>query len=176
MLAVCGAEGIHYVAVSVGSELLCELLLAGLHCLLGLFVCRILLVDSDRLALLLRIVAEVLEHKHLARLEGSGCLGSVCTVRGELYRSTESGAYGVNYLAEAELRLYLALRLAHVAHHDEGTALLEYEFEGWESTLDAGVVGNLAVLKRNVEIYTHDCLFAGEIVSTDVSHSICFKI
>ena len=168
MLAVCGAEGIHHIAVSIGSELLCELLLLLLHFLLCSLVCRIFLVDSDRLALLFRIVAEVLEKEYLARLEGCNLCVSVGAVRCELHlRYTESGCNSLPDLAKAELRLNLSLRFSHMAHNDERTTLLKDELEGRDSSADAGVVGNLSVLNRDIEVNSNDGLLASEVVVSD---------
>ena len=100
MLAVCGAECIHYPAVSIRSEFLGEVLLSGLHFLLCSLVCRIILFDSYRLAFLLRIVTEVLKKKHLTRLESRSLLVSSLAIRSELYRNTELLAHCVNYLRE----------------------------------------------------------------------------
>ena len=165
MLAVSGTEGIHYVAVGVRSELLSEYLLLLLHILLGSFVSWIGLLDAYWLAFLFGIVAEVLEEEHLTWLQSSSLGIGLSAVGSELnLRYTESSSNCLLDLTKAEFWLHLSLGLAHVAHDDESTTLLKNEFEGRNSTANTGVVSNLTVLKRYIEIYTYDGLFASEII------------
>ena len=89
VLAVSCSECVHYVAVSVRSELLGKLLLAALHFLLCSVILGCALLYAYRLAFLLRIEAEVLQKKCLARLEGSSLLRSVAAILGELHLYAE---------------------------------------------------------------------------------------
>ena len=101
MLAVSSTECVHYVAVSIRSELLCEVLLLALHFLLSSLVSRILLVDTYWLTLLFRIVTKVLEKKHLTWLQCSSLSISSSTIRSELnFRNTESSSNCVLDLTE----------------------------------------------------------------------------
>ena len=168
MFAVSCSESVHHPAVSIGSEFLGELFLGSLHGLLGSLVCRILLVDSDRLAFLLRIETEILEKKSLARLKSCSKLVCLLAVRSELYRNAEFLAHCINYLGQGKFRLDLSFRLAHVGHDDEGTALLKNEFEGRKCSANTSVVCDFAVLDRDVEIDSHNGLLAIKIVSVNV--------
>jgi hypothetical protein len=50
-----------------------------------------------------------------------------------------------------------------VAHHDQGTAVRQYFFQGRDGRGNAAVVGNLkGCIQRNVEIYADEGLAAGK--------------
>ena len=168
VFAVSCTESIHYPAVSVRSKFLGKLFLRSLHCLLSLFISRILLVDSYRLAFLFRIETEVLEKKHLTRFEGCSLLVSLLAVRSELYRNAEFLAYCINYLRKRKFRFNFSLRFAHVGHDDKRTTFLKNEFKCRERTTDTGVICNLAILDRNVEIHSHDSFLTFEVVRLNV--------
>ncbi len=119
MSPVCCSECVVDVAVSVGSELLDELLLAFLYGSLGCFLLLVgsVLCESAGFAFLLSVEAEVLKEESLARLEG-GCL-CVCllAVLSELYGYSELLGYVVNYMLEGELGVN-SLRASEVGHND----------------------------------------------------------
>ena len=73
MGAVSRAERIVDVAVCIGSQGLHELLLAGLHGSLGLFLLFLgsILGQAAGFAFLLGVETQVLEQERLARLQGS---------------------------------------------------------------------------------------------------------
>ena len=130
MFAVCRTESVHHVAVSVRCEHLSELFLARLHLFLSRLISRVFFLDSYRFAFLFRIETQVLEQQYLARFEGSSLCLSFCAVLSELNGTTERSSYGIYDLAEAVLSLYFTFRLAHVAHDDQCTALVEDVLEG----------------------------------------------
>ena len=164
VLAVSSTEGVHHVAVGVRSELLGELLLAALHFLLCSVELRCALFYAYWLAFLLRIEAEVLKQKSLARLQSGSLLRSVATVLCELNLNAESLRHVRNDLAQRELHVHLALWLAHVRHHDESATVGEHLLQCGEGTTDTGVVGYVSVLVQwHVEVNAYDCLFAGKV-------------
>ena len=130
MFAVSGTESVHYIAVSVAGQYLSELFLTRLHLFLCRLVSRIFFLDTYRFAFLFRIETQVLEQQYLARFEGSSLCLSFCAVLSELNGTTERSSYGIYNLAEAVLSLYFTFRLAHVAHDDQCTALVEDVLEG----------------------------------------------
>ena len=56
-----------------------------------------------------------------------------------------------------------------------GATFLKDELEGWDCTTDAGVVSDDSVLDWHVEIYAHDCLFAGKVVLIDCHSCLLFS-
>ena len=169
------AECIHYPTVSIRSELLCELLLTLLHFLLCSVVTRISLVDTYWLTFLFWIVAKVLKQQNLTSLQSSSLCVSLCAVRSKLNLcNTKSLSNSVLNLTERQLWLYLALWLTHVRHDDEGTTLLKNELKSWNCTTDTGVIGNLTILKRHIEVNTYNSLLTCEIVIVNVHFFIDF--
>ena len=167
---VSGTESVVDVAVSVGSELFHELLLACLHGLLGLsllLVCRIG-GESSRLAFLLSVETQVLKHQDLTRLEGRSLLVSLLAVVGELDRNAETLRDVSENMLEGELRIN-SLRTSEVGHKNEGTTLGEHFLECRESRADTGVVCDVEILiERNVEIHSDNCLLTFEVVGVNV--------
>ena len=165
MLAVSGTEGVHHIAVCVGSKDFGEIFLACLHLFLGCLVSGVFFLDAYRFALLFRIEAKVLQHQYLARFERSGFVLSLCAILCKLNRTAERSADSVYNLAEAELSLHFAFRLAHVAHDDERTAIVQNVLERRKRTADTGVISNLTVfIEWHIEIHTNNRLLAGEFV------------
>ena len=168
--AVSGTESVVDVAVGIGSEMLHELLLAGLDGSLG---CGLLLVgsvlcESAGLALLLCIVTEILEQQDLARLEGGGLCVGLHAIVSELHRNAKALGHAGHDVLEGELGVHL-LGTSQVGHDDEGTTFCEHLLEGRHGPADAGVVGDLEILvQRNVEIYADDGFLAGKIVRINV--------
>ena len=107
-------EGVHHVAVSVRSQCLGKLLLAGLHGLLSLVVCRISLVDTYGLTLFLGIETEVLEQQSLTHLQSLGSISSLSAVGSESYGNTESLLNSLADLTQRELWINLTFGLTHV--------------------------------------------------------------
>ena len=168
--AVGRAESVVDVAVSVGSEGLDKVLLAGFHDSLGglLLLVGSVLRESAGLAFLLGVEAEILEQQGLARLEGGHFGLGLLAVGGELHRSAEALGHMIHDMLEGELVGH-ALRTAEVGHDDEGAATGEHFLEGRHGPADAGVVRNFELLvEGNVEVHAHDRLLAGEIVGIDV--------
>ena len=85
VLTVSGAEGVVHIDVGIAGELLGEVLLTGLHLLLGLVVFGRTFLHADGLAFLLRIEAEVLEQQGLTRLQGCSLSVGLGAVGGELH-------------------------------------------------------------------------------------------
>ena len=100
MLAVGRTESIVYIYVGIGGELLGKVFLAVLHLRLGSIVFWRAFFNTDRLAFLFWIVAEILEQKCLSALQCCGlCIGVAC-VLGELDLNAESIAYVLDNLAQ----------------------------------------------------------------------------
>ena len=78
-------------------------------------------------------------------------------------------------MLEGELRIN-SLWTSEVGHKNEGTTLGEHFLERRESRADAGVVRDVEILiERNVEVHSHDSLFAFEIVGVNVLlHNLLF--
>ena len=55
-----------------------------------------------------------------------------------------------------------------MGHDDEGTAFFKNEFECRKSTADTGVICNLSVLDRNVEVHSHNSFLTFEVVRINV--------
>ncbi len=169
VLAVSRPEGVHHVAVGVGGKGLSELLLPLLHLLLRVVVGGVGLVYAHGLALLLGVEAEVLQQQSLSRLQCCCLRGSLGAVGGERHGSAKSLSYSVLNLPEGHLGVHLAFRLAHVAHDDECSPLLEDVPKRWHRALDACVVGDVPVLvEGHVEVNPHDGPLALEVVVFDV--------
>ena len=170
-----GTEGVHDVAVSIAGEGLGELLLRGLHGLLGILVGGVGLVDANGLAFLLGIEAEVLKQQGLTHLQGLGSVGSLGAVVSEGNGHAESLLDSLADLSERFLLVDLSLGLTHVRHDDHSAAVGQDLLQRGQSTADAGVVRNLTILVQgHVEVNAHDCLLTGKVHFVD-SHKIsCF--
>ena len=167
------AEGIHYVAVGIRSQRLGKLLLALLHGLLGLLVGGVFLVNAYGLAFLLGIVTQVLQQQGLAHLQCLGSILSLSTVGSECHGHTQCLGHCILNLAQRELRVYLTLGLAHMAHDDDGTAVGQNLLQCGQRTADAGVVRNLTVLVQgHIEIDPDNCLLTGKVVLIDCHNRI----
>ena len=171
------AESVVDVAVSVGSQLLHEFLLACLDSLLslGLLLIGSIGGESSRLAFLLSVETQVLKHQNLTWLERGGLFVSLLAVVGELDRNSEAlGDVGEN-MFEGELRVN-SLRTSEMGHEDEGATFGKHFLERRESRADAGVISDVEVfIERNVEVHSHDSLFAFEIVGVNVLlHNLLF--
>ena len=130
------------------------------------------MANSFWLAFLFGIVAQVLEHKRLAHLQGLGSVLSLSAVGSKADGAAERLLYGSTNLAEGELGVHLAFGLAHVAHDDGSATVGDNLLQGGECTADAGVVSNLTVLVQgHVEVNAHDCLLTGKVVLRD-SHNV----
>ena len=165
---MCGAEGIHHIVVGIRSQSLGILLLTHLHFFLCLVVSRIFLVDAHGLALFFGIEAEVFEQEHLAGLECSGSFLCFCAVGSEGHGSIECSSDSFFDLSERQFGIYLAFRLAHVAHDDECTAIGKNLLECGERTADARVIGDVTVLvEGHIEVHTYDGFPACEVASID---------
>ena len=168
VLAVCGTEGVHHIAVSIAGESLGELLLAGLHGLLSLVVLGSTLLNTYGLAFFLRIEAQVLEQQSLTHLQGSSLLLSLSAVGSEGYGNTKGLGHSVLDLTKRELRVHLSFGLTHVAHDDESTTVGQHLLQGGQSAANAGVVRDLTILiEGHVEVNAHDCLLSGKIKFVD---------
>ena len=176
---VSGAESVVDVAVSIAGELGGERLLAFLHGLLGccLFFVGGVFRESAGFAFLFSVVAEILEQKGLAGLEGGGKFIGLLAVGSKLHRHAEALGHMVHDVAQGELGIHF-LGPSEVAHDDHGASLFEDLLESGHCADDAGVVGDFEVfVERNVEVYADDGLLSGKIVSVDVLHNImmiCF--
>ena len=156
-----GAESVIDIDVSVACQLLCKLLLTLLHGFLGLVKLGCALLDTDGLALFFRIETQVLEQQGLAGVQRSSFLLSVAAVRSELHINAQSLRDLAYDLLQAELRVALALGLAHVAHHDYCTAVGQNLLQCGQGTANAGVVCHIAILIQwHIEIYTNNGLLA----------------
>ena len=164
VLAVSSTEGIHDVAVSVRSERLGKLLLAGLHSLLSLVVSRIFLIDANGLTLFLRIETQVLEQQSLTHLQSLSSISSLSAVGSESNGNTQSLLYSLTDLTQRLLGVNLSFGLTHVRHDDDSTTISQNLLQGGQSTADTGVVSNLTILVQGyVEVYTYDCLLTGKV-------------
>ena len=118
VLAVSSAEGIVDIHISIACERLGELFLACFHCLLGLIVSGISLVDAHGLTFFLGIETEVLQEESFAARQGSGSLSSLSAVRSEGHVAAQSGSHGVLDLRKRHFGVNLAFGLTHVRHND----------------------------------------------------------
>ena len=120
-------------------------------------------------AFLLRIETEVLEQQYLTRFECGSLSLRLCAVLSELNGTTERSSHSVLDLTEAELSLHFAFRLAHVAHDDERTTLVEDVLERRQRTADTGVVGDFTILVQgHIEVHADNRLLAGEFKIFDL--------
>ena len=164
MLAVSSTKGIHYVAVCITGQCLGKLFLAGFHGLLGIVVGWVVFLNTHGFAFLLRIETEVLKQQHLTGLQGIGSLLGFGAVGGKLHFCAQGSGHGVDNLTERELGIHFSLGFSHMRHDDKGTTVSKNLLQGRESTADAGVVSDFAILIQwHIEIHTYNCLFAGKV-------------
>ncbi len=138
------AEGIVDVDVGIGRQRLRELGVVGL---------------------LLGVEAQVLEQDRLARLEaGDGVDGADAErVAGHAHGSAQQVRQAQRDRTQAEGVVDLALRPTEMAGQDDDGAAIEEVGDGRHAGPDAGVVDDLAVLERDVEIDPDEDLLAGRI-------------
>ena len=161
-------ECVHNIYISVRSQLLSKFLLAFLHSLLCLVVFWSALLNTYRLAFLFWIETKVLKQQSLTWLKSCSRLRSISAVVSELNLYTKALRNLSNNLRKRELWINLTLRLTHVAHHDDCTAISQNLLKSREGTTDTGVVGYITILVQwNVKIYTNDCLLAGKVKLID---------
>ena len=147
---MAAAEGVVHVCVRQRGQLLGEL-----RHVLGLFLAETGVLEQDNVAVvhgshsslcvLAHDVVVVCEHNGLAQLCAQGsCNGS-----------------------QAELCLRAVLGLAQVAAQDDLCAILEQLLDGGQSCVDAVLVGDDAVLHRDVEVAADQNLLAAVILVVD---------
>ena len=162
MCPVCRTECVVDIAVRIGSELLHEFLLAFLY---GSLCGLLLLVGSifgkaPRLAFLLRIETEILQHEHFTRLERSHLLVGGHAVVGELHRNPEQFLYPAEDMLERKF-LCNSLWTAEVRHNDEGTPFVKHLLQCRDGSPDPGVVRDFEFfIERNIEIHPYDGFLA----------------
>ncbi len=160
-----GAEGVVHIDVAVGRELFGELPLLLLESLLGGLERRLVLaVLLLALGLLLLVVARVLEHEHVAVLEG----GHFGVGRGAVGREGDGPAELFGERVRDDLHRgvggdALFVGTAHVGHEDQLAAVFDHVFDRRQGADDAGVVLDLAFLDRNVEIDAHQDALALDV-------------
>ena len=168
VLTVSSTECIVNINISIRSELSSKLLLRLLHSLLSLVVLRSALLNIYWLTFLFWIVTEVFKQQHFAWLESSSLVSSLCAIRSKLNVNAESLADSRNNLLEGELRIYLALWLAHVAHHDKSTTISENLLQSRKSTADTSVISYITILIQwNIEVHANNCLVTGKVELID---------
>ncbi len=168
VFAVGCSECVVDIYVGIACKGLGKLLLAFFHLFFCCFVDGIGLFDAGGLAFFFGVEAEVFEEQHFAGLECLGCIGGFSAVVGKLHFAAESLGYIALDLREGEFGVDLTFGLAHVAHDDEASSVVEYLVECGEGSTDTGVVSNVAVLvKGNVEVNTYDGFFAVEVKTVD---------
>ena len=98
--AVSGAEGIVHIYVSIAGQGLGKLGLACLHLLLGGIIVGIILLDTNGLAFLLGVEAQVLEQEHLTGLQLIGLSLGIGTILSKLHRGAQRSGYSTGNLAQ----------------------------------------------------------------------------
>ena len=143
---MAGAERIIHIAIRQRGQLLGEIL-----DVLGLFLAE----------------AGVLEQHHVAVLHrGDGGLRVLADngiVIREHDRLAQILAQARRHRREGELRLRAVLRLAEMAAQDDPAAVRDQLLDRRQRGHDALVVGDLAILHRNIEIAAHKHFFAGDL-------------
>ena len=147
---MAGAERVVHIAIRQRGQLLGEIL-----DVLGLFLAE----------------AGVLEQHHVAVLHrGDGGLRVLADngiVIREHDRLAQILAQARRHRREGELRLRAVLRLAEMAAQDDLAAVRDQLLDRRQRGHDALVVGDLAILHRNIEIAAHKHFLAGDL---DVVH------
>ena len=168
-----GTERIHHIAISIRSEGLSKLLLAGFHSFFSFIISRIFFIDTYRLTFFLSIETEVLKHEHFAHLERISHLFSLSAIRSKFYfLYAQSSSYSILNLSQAVFSIHLAFGFTHMAHDNERTTFIEDMLQGRYCTANTGVIGNFTILIEGyIEVHADNCLFSGKFVIVD-SHNI----
>ena len=138
MCSVCAAECIHNEYVSDGSQILAEV-----FNVLGLFLAETSVLQNDDLAVLHCVNSSSygIIYYNIGRNEGNLC--------GNQLSQTGSSSL------QGELILRTILRLAQMRAQNYLCALRNQLVDGRECSLNTIVVGDHAVLHRNVEVHTN---------------------
>jgi len=104
--------------------------------------------------LLLRVEAEVLQQEHVPRPElvDRGHHARAQCVTGHPHRTAEQLAEPVSDRLQAQRVVHLSLRPAQVAGQDHAGPLLQQVDQRGQTGADARVIGDLAIVQRDVEI------------------------
>ena len=176
VLAMGGAKGIVDIDIGVGGKLLGKLLLTILHLGLSLVILRGALLDTNGLTLLLGIETEVLQQQRLATLEGSHLGVGLAGILGKFHVHAEGVADVLDNLTQGELGIDLALRFAHVAHHNQRATIGENLLQRRQRATNAGVIRNMAILVQwHIEVDADNSFVSCEIEIVDVHRSKFFK-
>ena len=148
MRAVGCAEGVVDVHVRIARQGLRELGIVGL---------------------LLGVEAQVLEHDHLPRLEARERVDRAAPERvaGDRHLHPQQLAEPLRRRAQAVGVVDLAAGAAEVAGEDDDRALVAQVADRGHRRPDAGVVGDLPVRKRHVEVHAHEDALAGGVQVAD---------
>ena len=148
MGAVGGAEGVVDVDLGAAGEGLGE---AGLVGFLG------------------GVKAGVFQQQHLAGLQGGAQGGDFLAdaIRGEHHHLAEDFAEQRRGRGQRELRIGPALRPAEVGAEDQLRTAGEQMLDRRNRALDAGVIGDDAVLERDIEVHTHEDFLAVDVEVAD---------
>ena len=143
---MCGTKCIVDIDVSQTGKLLRE----------GLFVFGFFFSEAD-----------IFQQDDIARMHCEGqCLcifADHFLVLRQLDRLTEQLAQSGSDRSQREFFLVFTLRSAQVGAEDDLCLMVDQVLDGWQSSHDALVVGNHAVLERNVKVAAHQHTFAGYI-------------
>ena len=142
---MAGAERVVHIAIRQRGQLLGEIL-----DVLGLFLAEAGVLEQHHVAVLhrgnggLRVLADdsvvIREHNRLAQVLGQA----------------------LRHRREGELRFRAVLRLAQMAAQDHPAAVRDQLLDGRQRRHNALVVGDLAILHRNIEIAAHKHFLAGD--------------
>ena len=153
--AMAGAERVIHIAVGQGSQVLGEVL--------------------DVLGLLLAEAGILQEHDVAVLHRGDGRPGVLAhdvVVIGKHDGLAQVLGEALGHGRQGELGLRAVLRLAQMAAQDHAAAVGDQLLDRRERGDDALVVGDLAVLHRDVEVTAHEHLFAGhfDVVNSLLGH------
>ena len=109
-----------------------------------------------------RVEARVFEHEHFTRLERGRSFFRLRAggIAGELDGRVDQRRQVVGGHLHAEFRVRPAFGAAQMAHEDYGCAVFEQVVDGGQGGADAGVVADLSIAQRYIEVNPDEGFFA----------------
>ncbi len=163
VLAFRCAKGVVDIDVTIGGQFRRHRVLQRL--VLGLELGSILVAQTIGLGLGLFAFfkAGVLQHQNLPGLQRGDSSVSLHAVRRELDWLAQYLGQIFSHWLQAQFRLVaIGFRTTQVAHQGQSRALVKDVLNGRQGRLNAGVIRDLAVLERDVEVNPHNDFFACE--------------